>query len=297
LSDRPRPDYYRVTIKRLPPPPDRPDVAPGLASSFFHDDLHEGSRLLVKAPAGHFHLNGDESLPVVLIGGGIGITPMLSILNSLLEGPRAREVWLYYGLRNGREQVMKDHLQSLAALHPQFHLHVCYSRPDATDVEGVDYQHRGHVDLALLRSTLRLARYQFYVCGPRPMMESIVPALQEWGVAENDIHYESFGPASLMRRDGPAAAAKSQADRPITVIFSRSGKGFRWDAASDSLLAFAEANGIEVESGCRAGSCGTCQTRIEAGEVEYRQEADAEVAPGHCLLCVGVPKSDLTLAA
>jgi ferredoxin-NADP reductase len=296
LSDRPHPDHYRVTIKRVPPPPERPDVAPGLSSNFFHDHIKEGSRLLLRAPAGHFHLSEDQALPVVLIAGGIGITPMLSILNSLLAGDRTREVWLFYGVRNGREQIMKDHLRSLAASHPEFHLHLCYSRPDPVDVEGVDYQHLGHVDLGLLRSTLRLARYQFYVCGPRPMMESIVPRLREWGVAENDIHYESFGPASLTRKDAPALQMP-EAAHPITVTFSRSGKSVRWDAAADSLLAFAEANGIEVESGCRAGSCGTCQTRIESGEVAYGQQADADVSPGHCLLCICLPKSDLTLAA
>lgn len=294
LSDRPRADYYRVSIKRVPPPMDRPDIAPGLSSNFFHDHVMEGSRLLVKAPAGHFHLVDDEPLPVVLIAGGIGITPMLSILNSLLEGGGSREVWLYYGVRNGGEHVMKAHLSALAASHPEFHLHVCYSRPDADDVEGVDYQHHGHVDLPLLRSTLRLTRYQFYVCGPRPMMESLVPALQDWGVASEDIHYESFGPASLTKRDIPVVASP-QAAR--TVTFSKSGIRLPWDPAADSLLAFAEANGIDVESGCRAGSCGTCQTRLEAGDVEYRQQADVDVAPGHCLLCISVPRGNLTLAA
>lgn len=295
LSDRPRPDYYRVTIKRVAPPPDKPGVPPGLSSSYFHEQVREGSRLLVKVPAGHFYLDEASSLPVVLVGGGIGITPMLSMLESLLELPGAREVWLYYGVRNGREHVMKEHLEALAAAHANFHLHVCYSRPDVDDVEGVDYRHHGHVDLALLRATLRLARYQFYVCGPRPMMESLVPALRDWGVSEEDIRYESFGPASLNRHEVPETILLNTA-KPAAVTFSKSGRVLNWDNAADSLLAFAEANGIAVESGCRAGSCGSCQTRLEAGTVQYKQQADADVMPGHCLLCIGVPDGDLTLA-
>jgi ferredoxin-NADP reductase len=68
---------------------------------------------MVKAPSGHFHLMTDEPLPIVLVGGGIGITPMLSILNTVMSSGTSREVWLYYGVRNGADHVMKEHLESL----------------------------------------------------------------------------------------------------------------------------------------------------------------------------------------
>lgn len=291
LSDAPRPDHYRITVKRVPAPRDRPDLPPGLSSNFLHDQIQEGDHLLVKAPSGHFHLHEEEPLPLVLIGGGIGITPMLSILTSLLERGSPREVWLFYGVRNGTEQIMKETLQALAAGHPNFHLHVCYSAPAEGEVEGVDYQHRGHVDLALLRATLKLEHYQFYVCGPRVMMECIVPGLEEWGVEQHDIFYESFGPATLVRHEPlPSTAAAS-----ATVTFSRSGLTLPWSGGS--LLELAETNGIDVPSGCRAGSCGTCQTALLSGAVEYAQEPDADVAPGHCLLCIATPSGDITLDA
>lgn len=296
LSDRPRPNYYRITVKRVPAPPDRPDLPGGLSSGFLHDHVQEGMQLAVKAPSGHFHLMEQEPLPVVLVAGGIGLTPMLSIVNSMLHSGNPREVWLFYGVRNGAEHVMKEHFHELARQHPNFHLHVCYSRPDEQDVEGMDYQHRGHADINLLRLTLKLVRYQFYVCGPRAMMESLIPALEEWGVATNDIYYESFGPASLPKHEKPktrvVAPAAAQA---VTVTFTKSGKELAWDPDAESLLAFAEANGMEPAFGCRAGSCGTCQTRLESGEVEYSQEPDAEIEPGHCLLCIGTPKGDIKL--
>lgn len=295
LSDAPRSDHYRISIKRLAAPPDKPDAPPGLSSSFFHDQVQQGSRLLVKAPSGHFHLMEDEPLPIVLIGGGIGITPMLSMLNSVLQGGTDREVWLFYGVRNGGEQIMKEHLQELARTHDNFHLHVCYSAPDESDLEGIDYQHRGRVDIPLLRATLKMMRYQFYVCGPKPMMESMIPGLEDWGVDSGDIYYESFGPATLIKHDKPAQ--ETMIAQPITITFSRSGKSISWDPSADSLLEFAEANGIEVESGCRAGSCGSCQTAVRVGEVDYNQESDADVEPGHCLLCISTPKGDLTLDA
>lgn len=297
LSDRPRPEHYRVTIKRLPSPTDKPAAPPGPSSSYFHDKVHEGSRLLVRAPTGHFHLSEAESLPIVLLGSGIGITPMLSILNAVLESGSSRELWLFYGVRNGAEQIMSGHLRGLARAHPNFHLHFCYSNPVASDIPGVDYQHHGRIDVQLLRATLSLRRYQFYVCGPKAMMESLVPALEEWGVDSGDIYYESFGPASISRPDKPQRAALAAAAQPMTITFSKSGRRIAWDPAADSLLEFLEANGIVVESGCRAGSCGCCQTALEAGEVEYKQQPDADVEPGHCLLCVTLPKGNLTLAA
>lgn len=294
LSDSPRSDYYRISVKRVLPPGGHPEVAPGLSSNFFHDHLKEGDRLQVKAPSGHFHLMEGDSVPIVLIGGGIGITPMLSILNFVLERSIDREVWLYYGVRNGDEVIMQEQLQRAANKHDNFHLHICYSAPLSHEVEGSDYHHNSRVNLSLLRATLKMARYQFYVCGPKAMMESLVPDLEGWGVDQSDIFYESFGPASVNKRrdNGDKTALTS----PVTVTFSQTGSSILWDPAASSLLEFAENNGIEVDSGCRAGSCGFCQTALESGEVEYSQEADADIAAGHCLLCISTPKNNLTLS-
>ncbi len=293
LSDRPRSDMYRVSIKRVPAPPAKPDASPGIASNHFHDRIQEGARLSVRAPSGHFHLNEDGELPIVLIAGGIGITPLLSILNTLAHWADPREVWLFYGVRNRGEHIMKEHLESLRDSHPEFRLQVCYAEPSEEDVLGVDYQHQGWLDIRLLQRTLHFGRYEFYVCGPPPMMEMLVPALEASGVAPENIHYESFGPASLNKRRAPAPTAVSA---PMAVRFSQSGKTVQWDPAAESLLELAEDQGIRVDSGCRAGSCGSCQTAIESGEVSYQQTPDADVKPGHCLLCITTPATDLTLA-
>lgn len=287
LSDAPRPDHYRVSIKRVAPP--------GRSSGYFHDQVDVGSLLQVRAPAGHFHIGRDDG-PVVLIAGGIGITPMLSMANwSLTEQPE-REVWLFYGVRNGRELVMKEHLEALAARHDNFHLCLCYSEPSPEDLGATAHGHRGRVDLELLRLRLPLKPFHFYICGPTAMMAMLVPALEDWGVPEARIHYEAFGPASLAKRKAMPGPADRTGPAP-TVSFARSGRALPWDPAAGTLLEFAEANGIHVNSGCRAGGCGSCQTTIRGGEVTYRQAPDFDPEPGTCLLCVAMPKSDLTLEA
>ncbi|HUX31595.1 MAG TPA: 2Fe-2S iron-sulfur cluster-binding protein [Thiobacillus sp.] len=293
LSDAPCPDYYRISIKRMPAPLGS-DVPPGRSSNYFHDRITAGSLLQVRVPSGHFHIDRGDT-PVVLVAGGIGITPMLSMLNWCLSEQPGRELWLFYGVRDGRELVMKAHLEALAAKHPNFHLHLCFSNPLPEEIAGRDYQHRGRIDVGLLRMQLPFKSYHFYICGPAPMMESLVPALEEWGVPDSHIHFEAFGPASIKRKQAQASPVAEAADTGIVVTFARSGKQLPWRPDAGSLLEFAEANGIAVNSGCRAGSCGTCQTAIRTGEVSYREPPDFDPEPGSCLLCVGVPRTSVTL--
>jgi uncharacterized protein len=295
LSECPDPSHYRVTIKRVPAPSDHPEYAPGLSSNHFHDHVQVGDSLRVKAPAGHFVIDADPGVPAVLVGGGIGITPMMSMLRWSLSRQPQRTVHLYYGLRNSRDHAFRAVLEEMAASHPALHLNIVYSRPAQSDIEGRDFQRRGHVDVELLRRTLPHGRHQFYVCGPPAMMETLVPALAAWGVPIPDIHYEAFGPASVKLPGGPEAMTPALAE--VEVQFQRSGRTLAWDGRDPSLLDFAERHGVAVESGCRSGGCGSCETRLLEGTVQYDHVPDHDVAPGHCLLCVGRPSSPLVLEA
>lgn len=295
LSDRPDPAHYRVTIKRVPAPAGHPEFDPGLSSNHFHDHVQVGDVLRVKAPAGHFFIDPDPDLPAVLIGGGIGITPLMSMLRWCVAQQPQRVVHLYYGLRNGGEHAFKQQIEEIAASHPMLRLNIVYSRPGESDLLGRDHQHRGHVDVELLRRTLPHGRHQFYACGPPAMMQAIVPALAEWGVPVADIHFEAFGPASIKLPGAPEPTASAAAE--VEVRFQRSGRTLTWDGRDASLLDFAERHGIAVESGCRSGGCGSCETRLLEGEVQYEHAPDHDVAAGHCLLCVGRPSSPLVLEA
>ena len=295
LSDRPDPTSYRVTIKRVPSPAAQPELPPGVSSGHFHDQVQVGDVLMVKAPSGHFFIDTDASVPAVFIAGGIGITPMMSMLRWCVAEQPERLVHLYYGVRNSGDHAFKQVLADIAAAHPAFRLNVVYSSPGDDDLLAHDYQHGGHIDLALLRRTLPHGRHQFYVCGPPPMMQSLVPALREWGVRSDDIRFEAFGPASV-RPTGPVSnepAAASSAS--IGVRFSRAGRTLIWDGQDANLLDFAERHGLAVDSGCRSGSCGSCQTRLMSGVVTYADKPDHDIPKGHCLLCVGKPQSALVL--
>ncbi len=296
LSDSPEhQDYYRVTIKRIPPPPKTTDVPPGLVSSHFHDRLQVGDIVDVRAPSGHFHLDVNSRTPVVLVGGGIGVTPALSMLNYLIAAPGKRDVWFFYGVRNGREHVLKDYLRELGEQNPQVHLAICYSDPLPGEEPVRDYTFGERVSVDLFKRVLQVNNFEFYVCGPPPMMESLTKGLSEWGVPEERIHFEAFGPASVKRVAKPEATQMAESNG-VKVSFMREGKTVPWSSATGSLLELAEVHGIRIDSGCRAGSCGTCVTAIRDGQVDYPSgKPDFDIEKGSCLACVAVPKSDLKL--
>lgn len=297
LSDQPDPAAFRVTVKRAPAPAGKPDVPRGVCSNHLFDHVHEGDVVAVKAPAGRFFLDPDSGTPVVLIAGGIGVTPLLSMLRWCLVSQPARIIHLYYGVRNGREQAFKPLLEQLAGAHPNFHLNVVYSQPEKADVLGRDFQHAGHVEIDLLQRTLPEGPRQFYVCGPAAMMEGLIPALRHWGVPEEDIHREAFGPASGRPLAGASGEQAPMDGLSIEVKFRRSARTLVWDGRDASLLDFAERHSVAVEAGCRSGSCGTCDTMLVSGTVRYAHAPDHELAPGHCLPCIGVPATPLVLDA
>jgi len=298
LSDCARSDYYRVTIKRCPPPPDTPHP-PGVGSSFFCDAVKESDILDVKAPNGHFFLDLEKERPVVLISGGVGITPMVAMANALYEAKAGREVWFFFGARNRGEHMLKQEMDELATKYKSLRLHVCYSRPSGNDVQGKDYHHEGRVTVDLMKKLLPSNNYDFFLCGPGAFMESITDDLRAWGVPDEWVHFEAFGPASVKRAASPAVKA-SLTQAPfigMEVTFAKSGKKVWWDQAFSSLLELAEAKGVKIDAGCRAGNCGSCLVAIKSGNVDYLGGHGADAEAGSCLACICKPKGNVVLDA
>ena len=293
ISDSPHTDHYRVSVKRIGS--SAPDSVPGLVSSYFHDQLKPGSTVDVKAPAGQFFLDMRRISPVVLIAGGIGITPLLSMLNTIIESGSQREVWFFYGVQNSQFHIKKDYLRQLASEHKFIRLHICYSHPKEEDVQGQDYDHAERVSIDLLKRLLPSNNFEYYVCGPATMMEAIIAGLEDWGVPTTRIHFEAFGQATVQRVT--ETRPEGVQDTPIEVTFARSHKTVPWDPSAASLLEFAETNGIVINSGCRAGNCGTCMTTLRSGQVTYLNKAGVRLQENACLPCIAVPKSSLVLTA
>lgn len=289
LSDSPfGKGYYRVSIKKALPPRDNKDAPNGICSSYFHDNLQQGDIVDVRAPGGKFFIDMQSHKPVVLIGGGVGLTPVLSMLNALCDRNSQREVWFFLGIRNGDEHIMESHFNNIKEKFDHIHVRICYSQPTEQDKKESKYDHACRVNIDLLKQVLPSNNYEFYFCGPIPMMDSLEKGLQNWGVPGSSINCERFG--------GPAKKEKKTFDKKIAINFSRSHKTVSWDG-SQSLLELAGDNNINIDFSCKRGMCGLCQTSIKSGSVFYDEQPEylSELEEGMCLPCVAKTKDGLEL--
>ncbi len=302
LSDSPtQRRYYRITIKHMKRPPNAPDGAPdGLSSSHFHENMEVGNIIEAFAPAGSFHLDQGSSRPVVLIAGGVGITPLLSMLNWMAASGSKREIWLFYGVTSRSDHAMYEHFHALRQRMTNFRMVTFYAKPTRTCRLGIDYDVEGFVSVDHMRKVLTARNYEFYVCGPPPMMKKITEDLRTWGVPDQDVLTESFGgsakpgaakASAAEKRDMPADEVRKR----LAITFAKSNKTVAWNRGSGSLLELAEESGIKARFACRAGNCGTCATVLAQGEVAYDEAPLKTPDPGSCLLCVARPKTNLVL--
>lgn len=289
-------DRYRITVKKVPPPPNKPDVPPGAGSSFLHDNLKVGDLLEVCSPAGKFTLDRLDPRPAVFLAGGIGVTPLLSMLEAICAERLDRKCYFIHAVRNRQDHPFREHIARLVDRHENVEHHIFYSEPDEPDQE-TDHVHHGYVDVSQIKKLTGDDDLQYYICGPPPMMNSLVPSLEESGVPTDSILKEAFGPASIKKKKS-ATTSSTQTDASVLpkILFETSERTIQWDGES-SILDIAEDAGIMIESSCRSGTCGTCEVRLKHGKVTYEEEPSAEIRDGHCLVCVAIPIDDIEIQA
>lgn len=284
LSSAPSDGAYRLSVKKE-----------GAASTYLHS-LAVGDLIEARAPAGSFTMDAAGRRPVVLLAAGVGITPMIAMLRYLVyEGfrlRRTRPTWLFYSARSKAERAFNAELEALVA-SAQGALRVIRLLSKVDDAsEGRDFEVAGRLDTQLLRASLPFDDYEFFICGPGSFMQAIYDGLRELNIGDERIHAEAFGPASLTRKIAQVAAIASSplpASEPVAVAFLASGKEARWEPGSGSLLELAEARGVDAPFSCRAGTCGSCATRIIEGAVAYSRQPSFQVAAGEALICCSMP--------
>ena len=243
----------------------------------------------------------ESERPVVLLSGGVGLTPMISMLNTIAETDRTRPVWFIHGTRNGREHALGEHVRGLARDNNAIHAHIRYSAPHANDVEGRNYDSQGFVDIELLKRLLPFDDYDFYLCGPPPFMKSLYCGLLGLDVSEARIHYEFFGPAAVLKDEAgpcsgaPERSAEEELTGELQVTFARSGMTAAWDPDCETILDLAEKQGLSPPYSCRSGICHTCISEVVEGDVEYLEEPLDTPGPDHVLICCARPKSRLVI--
>jgi len=286
LSDAYQGSLYRITVKRE-----------GAASTWLHENVKAGMEIEAKVPGGAFILDRTSGRAVVLLSTGIGITPMVAMLNSLLTDKSGRaqpeHIHFIHGARRSEEHPFADELKAAEQAYSHLSVHLRESRADV--VSGAKSS-AGRVDIAYLKSVLPFGDYDFYLCGPGAFMQDMYSGLRSLNVADDRIRFEAFGPASVKRTEGAAPAltiakpvAPRDPERSSKVVFMRTHRDAQWSPEDGSLLDFAEVNGVSVASNCRSGVCGTCVTRVVSGDVTYPVPCEKEIPAGHALICSAIP--------
>ncbi|WP_054008871.1 2Fe-2S iron-sulfur cluster-binding protein [Cypionkella psychrotolerans] len=288
--------HYRISVKRESSA--GPGLPVGLSSNYLHDCIGVGDVLAVDGPRGAFVLDEASERPVVLLSGGVGLTPMVAMLHALAHRSARRTLFLH-ACENGDVHGLRDEVNALIGRRPGLSAHYCYRAPSAEDRAAGHFHSEGFITRDVMQSLMCLDDYDFYLCGPPPFMQAMYQTLRGLGVAQDRIAYEFFGPATVLdaeTKPKPITPTILPAtDGAITVEFRKSGIIAEWNAGAPSLLSFAEDQGIQPDFSCRAGICGTCASRIVSGEVSYFEDPLEDVAPGELLLCCARPKTAIVL--
>lgn len=291
LSNLPGSGFYRIGVKHEPN---------GAGSGYLHTHLEIGDLLDVAAPRGTFFLAADDR-PVLLLSAGVGITPVLSMLNALAEAGSTRAVWWLHGARSAAEHAFAAECRELLARLPNSHSHVFYSRPGASDRLGVDYTDVGRLSAEVLDALGPPRDSDAYLCGPADFMAAMSVGLADRGLAPDRVHSETFGAATALT-PGIATTPVSRPHVPAgppgsgpDVGFARSGLTAPWGRQYASLLEFAEACDVPTRWSCRTGVCHNCETALLSGSVRYDPEPLELPAEGNVLNCCASPAGELVV--
>ncbi len=283
--------HYRIGVKQEPQ---------GIGSTYIHTQLRAGDILDVSAPRGAFILQSGDR-PVVLLSAGIGVTPVLAMLHSLAAVGSPRPVWWIHGARNSLDHPFARETRDVLAKLSNARSYVQYSRPEATDRLGVDFDAAGRLTVTPLEKLGVPRESDFCLCGPSAFLEEFTAGLGSWGVARDRVHTEIFGsgkPITPGVKAAPRRLPHAPAGPPGAgpkISFARAGLTVSWDSQFQSLLEFAEACDVPVRWSCRTGVCHMCESGLISGSVKYDPEPLEPPAAGNLLICCSRPREDLVI--
>ncbi|QDV47516.1 3-ketosteroid-9-alpha-hydroxylase reductase subunit [Stieleria neptunia] len=289
ISSSPTQGYYcEVTVKR---------EDNGAGSRYLHDHVNVGDTLEVKAPSGRFIFSGKESDQIVLISGGVGITPMMSITRALTDMAWPGEIHFIAACRDPEHFIFESELKRLHDEFDNLHVHVAMSR--------IEKDANGYTSGRLTKERLaewvpKIASKRIHICGAPAMMEATKAMLSDLGVSAENIHSENFGSA---QKPKAKVVEKPKARQLVAtgakVTFATSNKSTAM-GKEETILEASERIGVDIDYSCRVGTCGECRVKLLSGDVSM--EVDDGLEPedkqaGMILACQAKSNQDVSVDA
>ncbi len=284
-------ERYRISVKIEPD---------GAAGTYLQDHVRIGDVLDVSAPRGSFILQFGER-PVVLLSAGIGATPVLAMLHALAAASSTRQILWLHAARDGQHHPFSAETRRLMLTLNHGRSYVCYSKPDARDRMGEDFDATGHLSRSAFDGLGIPREADAYICGPARFMTEMKETLAGVGVAPERIHLELFNGSESMNPGVVGAVTRAphlpqdDADTGPLVSFARSGITAHWKPSYQSILELAEACDVPVRWSCRTGVCHNCESGLVSGTVVYGPEPLEKPAEGNLLVCCSQPIGDIVV--
>lgn len=280
-----RRDSCEITVKR---------EAQGTVSAYLHDFVHAGELLQFTGPSGQFTFTGEESDSVVLIAGGVGVTPTISAIRYLTDRSWHGEIFFLFGCNTEADIIFREEIEYLQKRHPN--LHVTILLEDAPQNAEHPYV-AGRITKEILSERVpEIALRRVHICGPAPMMKAVKEMLLGLNVPDENVKTEIFV-GKLPAPKTPSAVV----DESTTAVatFARSRK-IAILTPDKTILEAAEETGVNIDYSCRVGTCGICKIKLLSGKVTMEVEealTDEDKASGIILACQAKTTEDVAVDA
>ncbi|MBA6292944.1 hybrid-cluster NAD(P)-dependent oxidoreductase [Colwellia sp. MB3u-70] len=293
ISSSPSVPYsFSITVKRMPG---------GKVSNWLHDNLKQGDQIAVHGPVGIFNCIDITADKVLLLSGGVGITPVMSMARWWFDTNAEVDMIFAHSARTPRDIIYRRELEYMDSRITNFNLNFICERYDHGDSWS---GYRGFFDEQKLRMIAPdFLERTVYCCGPTPYMAAVKSMLEKIGFDMANYHEENFGaPPEEAQLDAEqqaedAASESVDDDTVIEVAFSKTGKSVKIQPGSTVHLAASQV-GLHIPKACGMGICGTCKVKKIYGEVVMSHNGgitDEDVADGYILSCCSVPQGDISI--
>ncbi|KGE77399.1 MULTISPECIES: hybrid-cluster NAD(P)-dependent oxidoreductase [Halomonas] len=296
ISSSPSVPYsFSITVKRMPG---------GVVSNWLHDNLKVNDELAVHGPVGKFNIIDYPAEKYLMLSGGVGITPLMSMVRWLFDTNAAVDLQFVHSSRTPRDIIFHRELEHIFSRIPEFKLHIVCERSDELGEAWAGF--RGYLSQAMLELMAPdFMDREIFCCGPTPYMNAVKRLLQENGFDMSRYHEEAFGatPVDVQEEvienveQAEAEAEELDVSDMLSVEFSSTGKSVRIQPTETVHTAAAKL-GLHIPKACGMGICGTCRVAVTEGEVEMEHNGgitDEDVAEGYILSCCSTPKTNLVV--